>query len=288
MSNTLDQSWCTLSQQQATDFERDGFLHVPNALEPEIVSALCTAGDRLIATDQQLCRRDIGNCDGFRNVIAFEPLVLDILLHAQTFPLVVQLMGPHLQLHTSDLIWKYPDPEIDPDEAPTLGWHRDIARMTRDLGHDRMPRVEIKVAYFLSDCPSAEFGQTHVAAGSHRWRETWQRTEDALNPPGDTALNLKAGDALLFENRTWHAAGLNSSSQIRKTLMMGYSHNWVRPDDYDQQDDSLLDRCNPIQRCLLEHKNPSFDELGRFRPCQVKSELEAWAEEHGYTKPACH
>ena len=288
MNSLLDQSWTTLSPKQARDFDRDGFLIVRNALDPEQTDALRAAGDRLVASELQTGRRDNGQSDGFRNVIALEPRVLDLLCNPRTLPLVIQLMGPHLQLHTSDLIWKSPDPADTDANYRCPGWHRDIARLTRDLEYDRMPRVEIKVAYYLSDCPTPEFGQTRVAAGSHRWREAWRGSPDNIDPPGCTAPILKAGDAVFFENRTYHAGGPNKSGQTRKTLMMGYSHNWMRPDDYDQQSEDLLALCTPIQRSLLEHINPSFDELGRFRPCHHVSPLEAWANEHGYTQASCH
>ncbi len=287
MQTTPASPWTPLSPEQAKSFDRDGFLVVEDALEPKLVEALCEVGDRLVASDLLTGRRDIGNSDGFRNVIALDPIFRQLLCHPTTVPLVIQLMGPHLQLHTSDLIWKAPDHDDAPDTR-SPGWHRDIGSMTRDLDHDRMPRLEIKVAYYLTDCLSPTDGQTRVAAGSHRWRTSWDRQPGEIDPPGCVTPNLKAGDALLFENRTWHAGGPNKSGRTRKTLMMGYSHYWIRPDDYDFQDPELLARCDPRERCLVEQKNQNFDELGRFRPCVVKTALEEWALENGYQKPACH
>ena len=286
MINIKDHKWCKLSTQQASDFERDGFLIVRNALDQDLVQRITEVGDRLVNSDLELGRRDAGPSDGFRNVIVHDPVFLDLLCHHKTFPLVVQLMGPHLQLHTSDLIWRKSEPSSD--EPAPLGWHRDIARMTRDLDYARMPRVEIKVAYYLTDCPNPSYGQTNVAAGSHRWLEAWKRTENEAKPPGATAPILKAGDAIFFENRTYHAAGINTSGQTRKTLMMGYSHSWIRPDDYDQQSEELLNQCDTLQRSLLVHKNPSFDDRGRFRACVMESPLEQWAKQHGFEEPICH
>ncbi|NRA37125.1 MAG: phytanoyl-CoA dioxygenase family protein [Planctomycetes bacterium] len=288
MTNVIDHKWTGLTQQQASDFARDGFLHVPSALDQDMVQKLISAGDRLVASDLQQGRRDNGQSDGFRNFIALEPCVLDLLCNPLTLPLVVQIMGPSLQLHTSDLIWKYPDPIDSDDDCRIPGWHRDIQKMTRDIDYDSMPRFEIKVAYYLTDCPDESFGQTRVAAGSHRWRSEWQQKDGQIDPDSCRIPILKSGDALLFENRCLHAGGPNKSDQIRKTLMMGYSHNWMRPDDYDQQSPELLERCDPMQRCLIEQINSNFDELGRFRPCVRETPLETWAYEHGYTQPSCH
>lgn len=285
---TLPQSqWTTLTPDQAEAFDRDGFLVVREALDPDRVAACIEAGDRLVASDRQEGRRDAGRSDGFRNVIALDPVFRELLCHPRTVPLVIQLMGPNLQLHTSDLIWKYPDASGEEDKR-TPGWHRDIAAVTRDLDHDRMPRLEIKVAYYLTDCLSPTDGQTRVAAGSHRWRTTWQRQPGDLDPAECVVPEMRAGDALLFENRTWHAGGPNQSGRIRKTLMMGYSHYWIRPDDYDHQKPEVLDQCDPRERCLIAQQNRNFDELGRFRPCTVETALEIWAKENGWTAPACH
>jgi len=288
MTTSAISDWVPLTSEQAARFDRDGFLHIPAALEPDTVTNLIEAGDRLVAGSELRGRRDIGFSDGFRNVIALDPAFLTILCNPRVLPLIIQLMGPQLQLHTSDLIWKKPDPEGTSDDSRSPGWHRDYSPMTRTVDHDRMPRVEIKAAYYLTPCPEPDFGQTLFAAGSHRWRSAWQRKPDEVDPPGTVALNLQAGDAVLFENRTWHAGSRNRSNQIRKTLMMGYSLRWVRPDDYDVQEEALLNRCNPLERSLLEVRNMHFDEEGRFRPNAVKNALQEWAATHGYQAPACY
>jgi hypothetical protein len=77
-----------------------------------------------------------------------------------------------LQLHTSQHIWKKPQPEMGPPGTPTdvakLGFHRDIAEMTSSLGPGLMPRTEIKVMFYLSDCSTLGCGQTWVARGLGR------------------------------------------------------------------------------------------------------------------------
>jgi len=202
-------AWTTLADEQAAAFDRDGYLVVRQAIPYDMIDQLVTAGDQLIASDRRRDRQtgNGGRSDGFRNLLAVEPAFLPLLTWPATFPLVVQLMGPNLQLHTSHQIWRQPDPPGSPEAIRSPDWHRDIANVTRDLDHDRMPRVEIKVAFFLSDCSQSGCGQTLVAAGSHRWREPWRREPGVVDPPGAVEPLLRAGDALLFENRTWHAGG---------------------------------------------------------------------------------
>lgn len=55
----------------------------------------------------------------------------------------------------------------------------------------------------------------------------------------------------MFENRCFHSVGINRSSSIRKTFVVGYSYRWMRPDDYNTQDEDFLLRCNPLERELM-------------------------------------
>lgn len=287
---SVEERWTPLTDTQRERFEQDGFLIVRRALDPDTIDQLITAGDRLLTSDR--CegrqRTDDGRTDGFRNLVAAEPAFLPLLTWPTTFPLVVQLMGPHIQLHTSHQIWRRPDPARLPTDHRSPGWHRDIANVTRDLDHDRMPRLEIKVAFFLSDCSRSGCGQTLVAAGSHRWREPWQRPAAGGDPPGAIEPLLAAGDALLFENRTWHAGGRHSADHLRQTVMLGYSHRWLRPDDYEQQAPDLLARCDRLQRCLLQVDSVNRAPDGSFRAGGSDTELTRWAAAHGCTGPACH
>ncbi|MFV2180074.1 phytanoyl-CoA dioxygenase, partial [Actinomadura sp. LOL_011] len=58
-------------------------------------------------------------------------------------------------------------------------------------------------------------------------------------------------DALLFENRTWHAGGLNTSGRPRLAVMMQYGYRWLAP--IDDPAPHLLERpdLTDIQRQLL-------------------------------------
>lgn len=281
--------WTPLTSDQLTSFHRDGFLIVRNALDQATIDALITAGDRLFASDRVANRQSYNDrYDSFRNAIALDDAMLPVLTCPTTVPLIVQLMGPHLQLHTSHLIWKKADPAGTPTTHRDPGWHRDVATLTRDLDHDRMPRVEIKVGYFLTDCSHEHDGQTRFVPGSHRERDPVPLVPGTPDPAGAVAPLLRAGDAVLFENRTWHAGGANLNGRTRKTLMFGYSHRWMRPDDYDQQNDALLDRCDPVQRCLLDARGLNYRADGSFTPCGDATALAALAAAHGCTAAACH
>lgn len=277
--------WTRLTDEERDFWEANGFLIVRNALKTDEIDSLIEAGDRLIASGRKRNRQRVNDeYDGFRNVVSEDEAFRPLLTQSTTVPLVAQIMGPRLQLHTSHLIWKNPDPEGSPSTRRVPGWHRDIGRMTKDIHWETMPRLEIKIAYYLTDCSEPNCGQTMVVPGSHRWRE---QPEFEGDPEGALEPMLQAGDALLFENRTFHAGGANLSGRTRKTIMYGYSHRWVRPDDYAEQDPVLMERCDPIERGLMDVTSHFRSEDYTFKPGGERTALEELAAEHGCTRAAC-
>lgn len=269
-----------LSDEQRLAFERDGYLVVPRAIGPDTVAALVAAGDRLVASNLVTGRqRNDRGYDGFRNVVALDPAFEALLACEATLPLVLQLMSPNLQLHTSHLIYK--QPSGDGTAARDPGWHRDINTFPSDLGHAAAPRVEIKVAFQLSDASEPGCGQTVVSPGSHRLKEALRTNADG--DPDDVAEPLLSpGDAMLFENRTWHAGGFNLCGRVRKTVMFGYSYRWMRPDDTCAYPPELIERCDPIERQLLGDFGGMMTADGQFDPSMMRhAPLRKWCDDHG-------
>lgn len=261
-------------------FEDDGFLIVRGALAPDEVAALAQAGERLLASDQVLDRANERGApyDSFRNVVAHGGAAYERLLtHGPTVSLAAQLLSRNIQLHTSQLIWKRPEPDADA-RALSPGWHRDIHTVPSDLGEDAVARFEIKIAYYLSPARGRASGVTMVARGSHRWRR--RPTFDVHgDPPNVVVPDLEPGDALLFENRTWHAAAVNTSPVTRRCAIYGYSYRWMRPDDWVVQDPALLARLDPVGRDLL---TPMCwrDPEGRFSLQPNIDALHGWFDRH--------
>lgn len=100
-----------------------------------------------------------------------------------------------------------------------------------DLGHRNVPRMAIKCAYYLTD-PSADCGITMFLPGSHLLTEQAAIPDGAVDPPAAITPEIGPCDAVLFENRTWHAGGINTSGKPRLALMLQYGYRWLaRVDD---------------------------------------------------------
>jgi ectoine hydroxylase-related dioxygenase (phytanoyl-CoA dioxygenase family) len=271
-----------LTTEQRARFENDGYLIVRDVLDRATIDRVIAASDRLIGSDLQEGRQrgPDGLYDGFRNCIALDDAYLPLLTHSKVIPLVVQIMGPNLWLFTSHLIYKNPDPEGTPVTKREPGWHRDIAGVDSDLGMAVSPLLDIKVAFYLTDVTEPNSGATLMAPGTNKLK-TWMEVPAGRVDPIDVVEpSLKAGDCILFENRTWHAAGANLSGRTRKVVMMGYTYRWMRPADFMVQPPELIAKVEPIgQQFLGGLKDPN----GHFIPGGNNKPLMDWWKANGLT-----
>ena len=269
-----------LKPEQRQSFDEDGFLVVREALNAETVSRLVDECDRLaepfLNKPEVLDRPEYNHLD-WRPGLLREKGLLELVSNSSTVPLVVQLLSPNIHLHSTALIYKRPE---NPN-APGFrrGWHRDI-RIPQDLGHQRLPRVGIKVCYCLTDFHRPNSGMTLLARKSHLKGEPLIIPKGQVDPPEMEVcdLTLKAGDAFLFENRIFHTAAPNLSNRVSKVLMYGYAYRWMKPEVYlDVADEQQLNRVDPVTRQLL----------GGYRDVDTPPwALQRWARRHGiHPKP---
>ena len=209
-----------LTAAQRQFFDDNGYLVVPNAIPPGLVDRLTKVSDRLIESFDQ---------NGYyvqrRPGIVQEPDFHPLLTHSPTVPLVAQLLSPHIQLHTTAIIYKFPQPD-DEEAAKERGWHRDSG-IAEDLSHANLPRVSIKVGYCLTDFKEPRSGFTLFAQGSHLLDTPLPIPKGEVDPPGTVELRLNAGDAFLFENRLFHTSAPNLSNRVSKVVIFGYAYRWM-------------------------------------------------------------
>jgi len=264
-----------LKPEQRRSFAEDGFLVVPNALPPATVKRLVEAGDRLaepLLNKPELTGRPEYNHLDLRPGLLREAALFDLVANSSTVPLVVQLLSPNIHLHSHTLIYK----RSECPDAPTFrrGWHRDI-RIPRDLGHESLPLVGIKICYCLTDFHQPNSGMTLMARGSHLRSSPLALPKGQVDPADAEVCDLKlnAGDAFLFENRIFHTATPNRSNRTSKVLMYGYAYRWMKTEVYlEVPDKDYLAKADPITRQLL----------GEYRDVDTQAwALQRWAKRHG-------
>ena len=264
-----------LKPEQRQSFDEDGFLVVRNAFDADLLARLTDAGDRLAESflnkPEVLNRPEYNHLD-LRPGLLREKALLALVAHPSTVSLVVQLLSPNIHLHSTALIYKRPESP----HAPRFrrGWHRDI-RIPRDLGHQGLPLVGIKVCYCLTDFQQPDCGMTLMARGTHLRTEPLSIPKGQVDPANVEVcdLRLNAGDALLFENRIFHTAAPNRSGRVSKVVIYGYAYRWMKPEVYlDVTDERLLEQAgDPITRQLL----------GGYKDVDTPPwALQQWAERH--------
>ena len=260
-----------LTDGQRREFDKNGFLIVRNVLDDNLIAQLTADADRLMQAHmfdvdgQRTSGLQVHLREGVVQLPSFAPL----LSHAATVPLVVQLLGPNIHLHTATITYK--DPEPDGEEH--RGWHRDIG-LSEDLGHRGLPRVGIKVCYCLTDFLEPRSGLTLMAAGSQLNQTPLQIAKGDVDPAAVVEARLGAGDALLFENRTFHASAPKRTGGTSKAVFYGYSFRWMKVEA------NLF----PPDARLLENAKDDVERqlLGGYASVDTPPEaLRHWAELHG-------
>ena len=266
-------------QDQIRQFDEEGYLVVRNVLDEASIATLLEASDRLIASDIQTSRQSnpTGLYDGFRNSIALDDAYIPLMAHPKILPLVIHLLGSNLQLMTSHLIYKYPNPPGTPEHHRAPGWHRDYLQAMMALGHYSIPRIELKCAYYFTDLSQPKSGNTMVVPGSNQATAPLAVPEDG-DPDGAIEPLLNPGDCLLFENRTWHAGAVNLSDHIRKGIMVGFGYRWEMPMDFHRQDPAFVEKLSPLERFLVGEQ---YDDVVNFQPDGGANPLADWCRAHG-------
>ena len=251
-----------LQPDQRQFFDDNGYLVVPGALTATEVESLTQISDRMIG---QCDRAENQHYVQLRPGIVEEPSFHPLLAHDATLPLVVQLLSTNINLHTTEIIYKFPESEA---AEPSRGWHRDIG-MTQDLGPAHIVRGGIKVGYCLTDFHEPQSGFTLFAPGSHKLPTPLPIPEGRIDPENVVDLRLNVGDAFLFENRVYHTSAPNLSERTSKVIIFGYSYRWMggRRDNMEQvwPERSVLEPRDEIRKQLLGGACDGLD---------------TWAQEH--------
>lgn len=197
--------------------ERDGFCVIPGALSSDTIEAL--DADLELAFEKS----PMGDGDfyGYRtkrfgSLLRRSPVAQQLVLQPLILSLARHILGPacdRIQLNVAQAI------AIHPGEIEQFP-HCD---------HDMWPGAKGEHEYLLNVIwPLTEFtgqnGATRVYPGTHK-RQISDPSE--LGEPVIAACN--PGDAICFLGSTVHGAGPNSTTDIRRAVVVGYSLGWLKP-----------------------------------------------------------
>ncbi len=295
-----------MTQQQREDFDEKGFVILEDFLTKGELKRLLAAVDEVAEKVRRV--EGLGPDDPFavRNALSHHDAFLDLIDHPRMLPLVVDAIGWNIQIRTTHLDYRPPYPEglqpghlgvgdgADQDVGyRNLSWHPDLASSSLFMAPSldgRLPFMEIKVFYVLSDLSEPQSGNLWMVPGSHlRSPQELRDMGRQVDPEEALELRLKPGAAVLWRTAVWHCVGPNLSNKTRKIMHIGYHYRWLRPTDYVTQDQTLVDRSTPIRKQLLGALASGGDPLGENSAIHPSSQywltkndedvpLRAWAE----------
>jgi ectoine hydroxylase-related dioxygenase (phytanoyl-CoA dioxygenase family) len=233
-----------LTTEQQSAWTSDGYLVLKGVLSPNRVRTLKREIDRLH-------RRVSRHSDGkkgmdVRNILPESQVFIDLIDPKETFGLVLDLVGPYIQLSMAQALVRTPD-------RKGSGYvHADGGQaMTRIRVTETSLPLQIKLQYFLTDVRGKDRGNFALFPGSQL--RPFPNGGGRISPdtPGVVQLEAKAGDVAIFPHALWHGVAPNRGNRARKSLIYCYSQMCFRPFDFDEHSDKTLDRCTPRQRRLL-------------------------------------
>ena len=234
-------------------FERDGFVHVPRALDADELGRTAEAAAQIYAVEQCAGRLLADGRLHLRAAMRRHPALLDLVDHPTTFRYVWGLMGWNVYSHESCL---YVCPGSRGAPGPRT-WHQQGYRQNADIAGEVRPMLAITIGYVLSDLSLTGRGAMRVVPGSHLsstlpGRPSRQDGPDA-DPDGTVEIAAKAGDAIIVDRRLWRRRSANASPLVGKLVAIGYTHRWIRPlDEVDYPADAdWFDTLPPLRKQLL-------------------------------------
>jgi ectoine hydroxylase len=236
-----------LTKKQKSFWSRNGYLHLQGILPKEYVAELLKAIDALhkkyevIDSDKPF---QIGLDRKF--IVADDPTFKDLIDCKYSFPYILEIMGPCIQLCMSHAL-------IRPAKNDFEGFvHTDGGQSMQSVYIDTKGKpLQIKIQYFLTDVNLKFSGNFIYKPGSHKIpfpvydKDRHQKTNNMRQ------LLAKAGDVAIFTNALWHGATKNVSNKDRRSLIYGYNQMFLRPYDYHVAPENLLKTCTKRQRRLL-------------------------------------
>ena len=226
------------AQRWRQEYERDGYLVVENAVEPDLVVQMRAVMDRIesdfaaetlpdalrrwVMTERSRTRHQrTGQVDSdvISNVMElplFDPLFKDLIVHPRVLDILEALFATgEFSFHNYKCICKMPR-----NNAP-FAWHRDLPYLQHTS-------PDLITCMLCLDDMTVENGATVVCPGTHRIphadvRDSDRDMDEAQIPHPRAAVVCAAGSAVLFHVNLIHGGGPNESAAKRRNAISIWS-----------------------------------------------------------------
>ena len=231
------------------EFDRQGFVVIENMITPAQVASLAAAVDAL--EEHAVARLDapprtrspwgaeyhrdpdlgyhVQGARAERSTVIIEDFwnaapAFDLLIgHQPTMDYVNSVIQGRPTINNSEIRIRYRGNQST-NHGGTRAANGKYRYLVNRHGIDCMM---VRMVYFLHDV-SREQGAFCVVPGTHKGNfDCPYDTNDPDREPGVVGLEVKAGDAIFFTEALRHGGVTNRSTQVRKTLHVGYGPHFM-------------------------------------------------------------
>lgn len=276
----------SLTKDMRDEWEENGFLHLPNILSSEEINNFLNSANNVIEQYNQLSSSIDSSEKGNRvlgkhskesynilQVIEYSDAFDSLLDNSKIFPIILDIMGPFLQVTGCDLFVRHPITQI----SDLNKFHTDGGpSLQKILPQKNTPALLIKAQFFLTDLDAENSGNFTVIPGSHLKlvnyydrncliKECSSYTENKLMPPEAKQIKVKAGDVVIHAWTLWHAVSPNISENTRKSISIRYGQLWSRP-YFTHISSNVMQRLTKRQQRLLGNLGESSSPTEFYTP----------------------
>ena len=258
-----------LTTEMRRQWEDDGYLHLKHIIPSDEVAEYLDAANETI-TKYERKYSNVRNKGAYTitNTLELTDRIDRLMDHPNSFGIILDLMGPYLQIMGSQIYVRYPS---DANEN-LIGWHTDAGP---SLAQVRVARgswpLNFKIQFFLTGIPEENHANFCVVPGSHHQQVGPEGLSRSEFPAGAVQLIAEAGDCAIFPNSLHHAVAPNHSNTVRRSITFRYGQMWCRPYDYEKCPQRVLDRMTPRRRRLMGDLGQDYTPTDYFKP---KDQLE--------------
>ena len=250
-----------VSEDSLVQWREQGYLLLRQAIPRDQAAAFLAAADEAIAAYE--AEPGFAHAGSYTIVQAiWRTAGLDELIdHPGTFPTILGLMGPYLQLMGTQIYVRPAGRESD------FRWHTDAGRSLQQIRvtDDSLP-LNFKVQFFLTDIPEPDRANFCLVPGSHRREFPETGFPAGTDPDGAIQLRVQAGDVAIFPHNLWHSVAPNHGDSVRRSVTFRYGQMWCRPYDYEKAPAEVLARMPARRRRLLGDLGDDYIATDYYKP----------------------
>ncbi|PSR20531.1 MAG: phytanoyl-CoA dioxygenase [Sulfobacillus acidophilus] len=250
----------TLTDEERTRLDEDGYLLFPGLIEPGWLSALQARFDELLAEEGALAGTEVHQEPGTRRLsdlmnkgVVFDgcythPKVLAAIHHILKAPFKVSAMNGREPLRDGGFqAWHEDWNEAFFDSPEQNHWDGDY-RSAQDPFY-------VAISLWMLDDFTSDNGPTRVVPGSHRWRAPqFEMADRKADHPAQVLLTGSAGTVAVMNSHLWHGGTTNQSGARRRVL-----HPYYVARQFPQQENQrqyirreTYERISPAAQFLLD------------------------------------